>query len=69
MKKFKVILTRSYAVKISADNIESAKGLTEFHIGDPKDESNIKEQKNFNFQIGDMEMVLNEAWEAEEIIA
>ena len=47
MKYFNVILSRSYSVNISADNIEAANKLAEFFIGDPKDGSNEKEQKQF----------------------
>ena len=67
MKNFKIILTRSYALNVSADNIESAKEVAEFFMGDPKDGSNKGEQKKYRFKINEIEMVLNEVYEAEEV--
>ena len=67
MKNYKVSLTRVYQVNIEAENEEKAKRLAEFFIGDPKDESIPKERDNQNFSIGEIEMMYNEAMEAEEI--
>ena len=67
MKNFKIILTRSYVLNVSSNNIESAKEVAEFFIGDPKDESNKDQQKKYLFKINDVEMVLNEAYEADEV--
>lgn len=65
MKNFKIILTRSYVLNVSSNNIESAKEVAEFFIGDPKDESNKDQQKKYLFKINDVEMVSNEADEVE----
>jgi hypothetical protein len=65
MKTFKVTLSRAYFVTIDAEDKESAKQLAEYFIGDPKDESNEKERNEHNFQIGEIEMAMNEAMEVE----
>jgi len=67
MNNYKVSLTRVYHINIEAENEEKAKRLAEFFIGDPKDESIPKERDNQNFSIGEIEMMYNEAMEAEEI--
>lgn len=67
MKKFKVTLTRAYSIEVYAKDIDSAKHFAEFYIGDPEDHSIEKERKDKKFEFGEMEMVMNEAFEAEEI--
>ncbi len=68
MKKYQVILTRAYAVEVYANNNEDAKRLAEFFIGDPPDRSNKLDREKHQFRIGEMEMRMNEAVEAEEYI-
>jgi hypothetical protein len=65
MQTFKVTLSRAYFVTIDAEDKESAKQLVEYFIGDPKDESSEKEKAEHNFQIGEIEMAMNEATEVE----
>jgi len=67
MNNYKISLTRVYNVEIIAENEEKAKELTEFYIGDPKDASSMKDRQRENFRIENIEMVINEAAEAEEI--
>jgi hypothetical protein len=67
MKTFDVMLTRAYKVTIDAEDETSAKQLAEFFIGNPKDESNEKERTQYKFNIQEIEMTLNEAFEAEEV--
>ena len=67
MNNYKISLTRVYNVEIIAENEEKAKELREFYIGDPKDASSIKNRQRENFRIENIEMVINEAAEAEEI--
>jgi hypothetical protein len=67
MKTFDVMLTRAYKVTINAEDEKSAKQLAEFFVGDPKDESNEKEKAQYNFNIQEIEMTLNEAFEVEEV--
>lgn len=64
MNTFNVDLTRVYKIKIKAEDENSAKQLVEFFIGNPKDESNDKDRKEYNFQIQNIEMMLNDAVEA-----
>ena len=56
-----------YRVQIEAKNQKSAKELVEFFIGNPKDESTEKERLKYKFNIQDVEMTMNEAFEAEEV--
>ena len=66
MKKYQVTLTRAYVINVHAKNIEDAKRLVEFFIGDPPDRSNKLEREKYEFKIGEMEMRMNEAVEADE---
>ena len=65
MKNYKVALHRDYIVNIKAKNKEEAKFLSEFFIGGEKDCSNERERKLYKFNIEEIEMVMNEALEAE----
>lgn len=67
MKTFEIDLSRVYKIKIDAEDENSAKQLTEFFIGNPKDESNDKDRKKYNFHIRNIEMMLNEAADAEKL--
>jgi hypothetical protein len=65
MKTFKVSLHRDYIVNIDANNEEKAKSLAEFFVAGEKDASTEKERKQHNFSINEIEMVTNDAFEAE----
>jgi hypothetical protein len=67
MKTFKVSLTRTYNITVEAEDEKSALEAVEFFIGDPEDKSIKKEQEKYHFKINEIEMILNEAFEAEEI--
>ena len=67
MKIFNVMLTRAYRVQIEAEDENSAKELSEFFMGDPKDESTEKDRSQYNFGIQEIEMMMNEAFEVEEV--
>ena len=67
MKTFRVTLHRSYSVEIDARNEEEALQLTEFFVSTPRDASTEREKAERNFRIGEIELVNNEATEAEEI--
>ena len=67
MNNYKISLTRVYNIEIIAENEEKAKELAEYYIGDPKDASSLKDRERENFKIESIEMVINEAAEAEEI--
>ncbi|MCH8069992.1 MAG: hypothetical protein IID16_12110 [Candidatus Marinimicrobia bacterium] len=68
MKNYKVLLTRSYIVTIYAEDIDQAKNYTEFYLGDCPDLSKPRDRKNQKFKIKEIEMALNEAYEATNII-
>ena len=68
MKNYKVTLTRSYNVIIQARTKIEAQELTEFFIGDCEDLSTVIDKKKKNFSIESIEPVLNEAFEAQEIM-
>lgn len=67
MKLFQVSLTKSYLIKINAENKESAKRFAEIFTGDINDLSDDKNRKENNFEIREVECTMNEAFEAEEI--
>jgi len=61
------MLTRTYRVTIEAEDENSASELVEFYLGDPEDKSTEKEQAQQKFNIQEIEMTMNEAFEVEEI--
>jgi len=63
MKTFKIALTRTYLVKIKAENEDRAKQFSEYFLGDCPDLSDEKERLEKTFSIEDIEMVYNEAYE------
>jgi len=65
MKTYKVSLHRDYIVNIDAKNEEEAKSLAEFFIAGEKDASTKKEREQYSFRINEIEMVTNDAFEAE----
>ena len=68
MKKYEVLLARSYIVTIYAENEEQAREYTEFYLGDCPDLSKSEDQKGQKFKIEEIEMTFNEAYESKEII-
>ena len=69
MRTFRIALHRDYLVEIDAKNREDARRLTEFFLSTPKDASSEKERHEHSFRIGEIEMVNNDAMEAEDIEA
>ena len=67
MKTYRVTLTRSYFVEVKAENEEMARGVSEFFMGHITDESTAKHRDEYQFSFGEIEMVENEAFDAEEI--
>ena len=67
MKTFKVLLTRSYIVTINAQDKKMARELSEFYLCGCQDFSTPDDRKKRNFSITDIEMTINEAFDAEEI--
>lgn len=66
MKTFEVVLTKSYIVRIKAENEKKAKEYSELFTGDIQDISSIDYRKKFNFEIEDIDCKMNEAFEAQE---
>ncbi len=51
MKKYRVLLTRDYAVEIIAKNKSEAGECVEFFVSGGLDASTIEERKHYNFEI------------------
>jgi hypothetical protein len=68
MKTFNVTLTKSYLVRIQAENEEMAKDFSEFYSSDIKDISNDKEREDNRFKILDIRSTLNQAFDVKETI-
>ena len=67
MKTFRVGLHRLYQITIQADDVDKAKDLVEYFIERAKDASTENERSKYGFNIEEIEMVTNDAFEAEEI--
>ena len=65
-KIYEVVLTKSYIVRIKAENEKKAKEYSELFTGDIQDISSDNDRKEFNFEIEDIGCKLNETFEAEE---
>ncbi len=65
MKTFEVVLTKSYIVKIKAEDKKKAKGYSELFTGDIQDISSIDNRRKFNFEIEDIECKINEAFDVQ----
>ena len=61
MPTYNITVSRAYKVTVKARNRTMAKGIAEFFLGNPKDESEARERKHFGFRIGKIEMVDNDA--------
>ncbi len=68
MKKFKVVLTKSYLVTINAKNEQDARHLAEFYTGDIEDISTIQDRQKDDFLIEEIECTINEAFDAEPFL-
>jgi hypothetical protein len=67
MKKYEVLLARSYIVTIYAEHEDQARRYTEFYLGDCPDLSKQKDRRDGKFKIKEIEMTFNEAFESKEI--
>jgi hypothetical protein len=66
MKKFEVVLAKSYIVKIKAEDRKKAKEYSELFTGDIQDISSVDNRRKFNFEIEDVVCKLNQAFEVQE---
>ncbi len=64
MKTFEVILTKSYIVRIKADDGKKAREFAEIFTGDIQDISSIDDKEKFMFEIEDIDCKLNDAFES-----
>ncbi|MDP3772487.1 MAG: hypothetical protein Q8Q94_03920 [bacterium] len=67
MKKYQVILSKSYLVAVSARTSKDAMRIAEFYTGDIQDISIDQDRKRYNFSIGEIECTINDSLGAEEI--
>ena len=61
MKTFEVELTKTYKVTISTDNEDNARVLSEFFTSDITNLSAKSDEEKYNFQIKEIECVMNES--------
>ena len=67
MKIFEVVLTKSYIVKIQAEDIIKAKEYSEFFTGDIQDISTSEDEKCYKFKIENIYCKNNETFEVIEL--
>jgi hypothetical protein len=67
MKKYKVFLNRDYIIEIKASNKNKAKEYAEYFIAGEKDVSTLKDREKYNFEIENIGIVVNDAFEVDEI--
>ena len=67
MKTFEVVLTKSYTVRIKAEDEFKAKEYSEFFTGDIQDISSINDKKKFKFEIENIDCKINDAFEVVRI--
>jgi len=68
MKTFEVVLTKSYIVRIKAEDKEKAKEYSELFTGDIQDISSVDDRKKFVFEIEDIDCKVNEAFDVQEAL-
>lgn len=61
MKTFEVELTKTYKVTIRTDNEDNARVLSEFFTSDITNLSAKSDEEKYNFQIKEIECVMNES--------
>lgn len=61
-------MTKSYIVRIKAENTDKAKRFSELFTGDIRDISSADDRGKFRFKIEDIECKVNESFECKEII-
>ena len=66
MKTFEVVLTKSYIVKISAEDETKAKEYSTFFTGNIQNLSSISDEQYYNFKIENIDCRMNEALDVTE---
>jgi hypothetical protein len=67
MRTFDVILSKSYVVRISAEDKGKAEEYATFFTGDIQDISNSNERKELSFSIDEIDCRLSDVYDIEEI--
>lgn len=67
MKTFEVVLTKSYVIRIKAEDENKAKEFAELFTGDIQDILSPDDRKKFMFEIENIDCKVNEAFGAKEI--
>ncbi|HPO63585.1 MAG TPA: hypothetical protein PK762_10950 [Candidatus Kapabacteria bacterium] len=67
MKTYEVVLTKSYIVKIKAENRIKAKEYSEYFTNDIQNISTIKDEKQYKFKIENIDCKVNGALDVKEI--
>lgn len=67
MKKYEVLLTRSYIITIYSQDERQACRFAEFYLGDCPDLSEQKDRDEKKFKIEGIKMTFNDAFEPKEI--
>ena len=67
MKTFEVVLTKSYVVRIQAEDELKAKTYAEFYTSDIQDISSSDDKRIHNFKIEDIDCKMNESFEVNEV--
>ncbi len=68
MKKFEVLLVRSYIVTIYSEDEDQARMYAEYYLGNSPDLSSPKDRTDRKFKIEKIKMTFNEAYETKEIV-
>ncbi len=67
MKTYEVLLTKSYIINIKAKDKRKAREYAECFTNDIQNISTIVDEKNYKFQIQNIECKINESFEVTEI--
>ncbi len=67
MPTFQVFLARNYIVDVRAKNSQEAARCAEFFLSHGTNLSTEKDEKRLHFRIGQVEAVMNEAFEVHEV--
>jgi hypothetical protein len=67
MKTYRVVLTKSYLVTVSANTKEQARRVCEFYTNDIQDISTIENREKEKFLIENIECTVNETFDCREI--
>lgn len=67
MKTFEVVLTKSYIVRIQAEDENKAMEFSEFFTNDIQNVSSFEDEINNNFKIEEIDCKINEAIEVKAL--